>query len=287
MVKPPVDDGAAAGAAASPDPAALAALLDEHAPLGPVPLVPEVQVFQGRVLLELWGAAERLAGRTLPPPFWGYPWPGGISLARTVLDRPELVAGARVLDLGTGGGVSALAAVVAGAREVVANDQDPWAIATALLAAERQGLALTPLLADLAGGGVELAGAGAPTREAVEVKPTGIRSGGGGPAEVVAGAATGSPTASPELAADQGRLAELGPVDVILCGDLSYERRVAPRIRALLERARVGGAVVLAADAGRAYFDATGFTLLAEYLVPVPRDLEGATERTARVYLLE
>jgi predicted nicotinamide N-methyase len=44
---------------------------------------------------------------------------------------------------------------------------------------------------------------------------------------------------------------------------------------------------VLAADAGRAYFDASGFTLQAEYLVPVPRDLEGAEERRARVYLLE
>jgi len=244
----------------APDSSALAMLLDEYAPLGPAPLVPEVQVFQGRVLLELWGAAERLAGRTVPPPFWGYPWPGGIALARTVLDYPALVAGARVLDLGTGGGVAALAAKLAGAREVVANDQDPWAIATALLAAERQGLELTPLLADIAS---ELERAGGRS-----VDPSGDPNDAAG--QAAGGAFAGSS----------------GAYDVVLCGDLSYERSVAPKIRAFLERAHADGALVLAADGGRAYFDASGFTFLAEYVVPVPHDLEGATERTARVYRL-
>ncbi len=241
----------------APDPVSLAALLDEYAPLGPAPLVPEVRVFRGRVLLELWGAAERLAGHTLAPPYWAYPWPGGIALARLVLDHPEVVAGARVLDLGTGGGVAALAAALAGAAEVVANDQDPWAIATARLAAERQGLVLTPLLAEL-------------TAEFSVGPAAALREGAPAPA----GAA-------------RAEACFTGAFDLVLCGDLSYERRVAPRIRAFLDSARAGGARVLAADAGRAYFDATGFTLQSEYLVPVPRDLEGADERTARVYLLD
>jgi predicted nicotinamide N-methyase len=188
--------------------------------------------------LEVWGAAERLAGRVLPPPYWAYPWPGGIALARLVLDHPEMVAGARVLDLGTGGGITAMAAVLAGAAEVVANDRDPWAIGTARLAAERQGLVLTPLLAELTEGGMA----------------------GGDRA---------------------------GEYDLVLCGDLYYERRVAPWIRAFLDAARAGGARVLAADAGRAYFDATGFTLLSERLVPVPRDLEGADQRMTRVFTLD
>lgn len=225
------------GCIPAPDPGLLAALLDEYAPLGPVPLVPEVKAFQGKALLELWRAAERLAGTTLGPPFWGYPWPGGIALARSILDRPEQVAGARVLDLGTGGGVVALAAVRAGAASVVANDRDPWALATARLAAERQGLALDVLLAEVA------------------------------EATAVATAAAAA--------------------EVILCADLAYERRVAPRIRAFLDRARAGGARVLVADAERAYFDGAGFTLLAEYVVPVPRDLEGAESRVARVYSLD
>lgn len=273
MEKTRSGDVIASGPAPAPDSGALAILLDEYAPLGPAPLVPEVRVFQGRGLLELWGAAERLAGRAVPPPFWGYPWPGGIALARTVLDHPELVAGARVLDLGTGGGVAALAAKLAGAREVVANDRDPWAIATALLAAERQGLELTPLLADIAGGADrgasrsgEDGGRGGATDDPDDVarpRPVarGVRGGG-----IFAGSSA--------------------EYDVVLCGDLSYERSVAPKIRAFLERAYTAGALVLVADAGRAYFDPTGFTLLAEYVVPVPHDLEGARERTARVYRL-
>lgn len=209
----------------------MAALLDRYAPLGPAPLCPELGVFHARELVEVWEAAERLVDGPLSPPFWAYPWPGGVGLARVVLDHGDWVRGLRVLDLGTGGGVSALAAARAGAREVVANDQDPWALATAGLAAERQGLRLTPLLADL--------------------------------------------TAEP---------ASVDGFDVVLCGDLAYEKRVAPRIRALLDRARDRGARVLVADAGRAYFDPTGLTLLAEYTLPVPRDLEGVDERTARVY---
>lgn len=238
-------------AVAWPDPLRLAALLDEYAPLGPAPLVPEVLVFQGRGVLEIWSAAERMAGTTLGPPFWAYPWPGGIALARLVLDRPELVEGARVLDLGTGGGVAALAAARAGAAAVTANDQDPWALATARLAAERQGLELTTLLAELTAesGPEPMPGSG---------RPGGPR----GPGE-------------PALR-----------YDVVLCADLAYERRVAPRIRAYLEAARAGGARVLLADAGRAYFDDTGCTLQAEYTVPVPRDLEGADTRIARVFLL-
>jgi predicted nicotinamide N-methyase len=223
---------------AAPDPGALARLLDEYTDFGPAPLVPEVRVFQGRVLLELWAAAERLAGRVMPPPYWAYPWPAGIALARLILDRPELVAGRRVLDLGTGGGITALASVLASAREVIANDQDPWAITTAGLAAARQDLELTLLQAELT---------------------------------------TGFP----------GAPFVLGPDDLILCGDLYYERRVAPRIRAYLELARNSGVLVLAADAGRAYFDPTGFTLQSEIMVPVPRDLEGADERMARVYSLD
>ncbi len=217
-----------------PSHAALAELLERHAEFRPAPLSPEVRAFHAHGLVEVWEAAERLAGRPMPPPFWAYPWPGGAALARVVLDHPDWVAGRRVLDLGAGGGVASLAAARAGAAEVVANDQDPWALATARLAADRQSLELTPLLADL--------------------------------------------TAEP---------ATVEAFDVVLCGDLAYERRVAPRIRRLNERARDAGARVLVADAGRAYFDATGMRCIAEHTMAVPVDLEGVDERVARVYELE
>lgn len=127
----------------------LGQLLDVYAPFGPAPLCPEISVFQGRSLVALWEAAERLAGDTLPSPFWAYAWPAGCGLARVLLDQPEYVRGARVLDLGAGGGITALAAARAGAREVVANDVDPWAMSVARLAAERQHISLTYLLQDL------------------------------------------------------------------------------------------------------------------------------------------
>jgi predicted nicotinamide N-methyase len=72
--------------------------------------------------------------------------------------------------------------------------------------------------------------------------------------------------------------------DVVLCSDLAYERSQAPLQRRVLERAARRGAAVLVADAGRKYFDATGMTLLAEYEVDVPLDLEGTDVRVARVY---
>src|SRR5690606_38763765 len=58
----------------------------------------------------------------------------------------------------------------------------------------------------------------------------------------------------------------------------------APRLRALLERARRAGAEALVADAGRTYFDPAGLVLLAEYDVAVPAGLEGVDRRVARAY---
>src|SRR5690606_14370207 len=137
----PGDGGTVDDFAPAPAPDAFAAFLDRYTDFGPAPLVPEVRVFQARGVLEVWEAAERLAGRPMPAPFWAFAWAGGLALARVLLDSPARVRGRRVLDIGTGGGVVALAAALAGAREVVANDRDPWALATACLAAERQSLA--------------------------------------------------------------------------------------------------------------------------------------------------
>ena len=124
-------------------------LLQECAPFEPVPLCPEISAFQGRSLVEVWEAAEKIAGANLPAPFWAYPWAAGCGLARVLLDQPELVRDKRVLDLGAGGGVTSIAAAFVAAREVVANDVDPWALAVARLAASRQQLSLQFLLKDL------------------------------------------------------------------------------------------------------------------------------------------
>jgi predicted nicotinamide N-methyase len=70
------------------------------------------------------------------PPYWAYPWGGGIVLARHILDHPQTVRGARVHDLGCGGGVVAIAAMRAGAASVLAVDVDPMAITAIALNAE-------------------------------------------------------------------------------------------------------------------------------------------------------
>lgn len=133
----------------APDDAALIALLDVHAPLSPVPLCPELHAFQARDLVGVWAAAEELAGHTMPAPFWAWPWAAGQALARVILDAPERVAGRRVLDFGAGGGVAALACARSGARRVLANDIDPWALAVTRLAAARQSLAIETDARDL------------------------------------------------------------------------------------------------------------------------------------------
>ncbi len=128
---------------------ALAALLDQCTTFEPPLLVPEVRVFHARSLVEVWEAAEALAGCPVPSPFWAYAWPAGIALARVLLDRPEIASGRRVLDFGAGGGVASLAAAHVGAARVVANDVDAWAGAVARLAAERQGLVVETRVGDL------------------------------------------------------------------------------------------------------------------------------------------
>jgi predicted nicotinamide N-methyase len=84
-----------------------------------VPFVPEVILHQADDMHALW---ESLG--TPAPPYWAFPWLGGQALARYVLDDADL-SGKRVLDLATGSGLVAIAAMKAGARSVLASDIDP------------------------------------------------------------------------------------------------------------------------------------------------------------------
>jgi len=52
-------------------------------------------------------------------PYWTRVWPSAIALARELLQRPQLVAGLRVADLGAGLGVAGIAAALAGALSCV------------------------------------------------------------------------------------------------------------------------------------------------------------------------
>jgi len=61
-------------------------------------------------------------------PWWSIYWPGGQVLARTILDNPMLARNKTVLDLGSGCGAVTLAAVLSGAKKVIANDIDVNAV---------------------------------------------------------------------------------------------------------------------------------------------------------------
>jgi predicted nicotinamide N-methyase len=67
-------------------------------------------------------------------------------LARFVLDHPETVRDKRVVDFGAGSGATAIAAALAGARQVVAVDIDPVALRFISLNAELCGVQIETAL---------------------------------------------------------------------------------------------------------------------------------------------
>lgn len=83
------------------------------------------------------------------PPYWAWPWGGGLALACFLAERPEAVRGRRVLDLGAGGGLVAVAAAKAGAARVVAAEIDPLARIALALNAAANGVELEILADDL------------------------------------------------------------------------------------------------------------------------------------------
>ncbi len=85
-------------------------------------------------------------------PYWAYPWAGGLALARYLAEHPQAVAGLRVVDLGSGSGLVAVAAAKAGARSVLAVDIDRNAVAAIALNAALNGAAVATCLADVTGG---------------------------------------------------------------------------------------------------------------------------------------
>lgn len=78
----------------------------------------------------------------------------------------------------------------------------------------------------------------------------------------------------------------LARFDAILVGDLFYERELAERVLARVAEAAARGALVLAGDPRRSYFPANRFQRLAEYAVPVSRDLEDSDLKPTGVYRL-
>jgi predicted nicotinamide N-methyase len=128
------------------------------------PLVPEVQLLVAADVVALWEAMEEeRGGPAEQPPFWAAAWPGGQALARYVLDSPAAVAERPVLDLGSGSGLVAVAAALAGAGPVTASEIDPFGATAIALNAALNGVAPVGVVGDVLGeappsSGVVLAG---------------------------------------------------------------------------------------------------------------------------------
>ena len=192
------------------------------------PLVPEIKLHLAEESLPIWQKTEEELGEmNVPPPYWAFAWAGGQALARYILDNRGLVAGKRVLDLGSGSGLTAIAAQLAGASSVLASDIDPLALDAIRLNGKANGLGPDTTPTDLLGA--------TPAR-----------------------------------------------YDVVLAGDLFYERQLADRVLSFIEAAAARGAMILVGDPQRAYFPRHRFTSVAEYHVPVTRELEDVElKRTA------
>lgn len=114
------------------------------------PLVPEIVLHLAEESLPIWQKSEEELGEmNVPPPYWAFAWAGGQALARYLLDNPQVVSGKEVIDLGSGSGLTAIAAAKAGARTVLAADIDRMALVAVMLNAASNGVAVETTAEDL------------------------------------------------------------------------------------------------------------------------------------------
>jgi predicted nicotinamide N-methyase len=105
-----------------------------HTTLQPVPGLESLKLHLADEVLPLWHAVQVDSGDPdAALPYWAFAWSGGLAIAQYLDDHPGSVAGRRVLDLGSGSGLCAIAAGMAGATSVSAVDIDPYAVAAIAL----------------------------------------------------------------------------------------------------------------------------------------------------------
>jgi predicted nicotinamide N-methyase len=75
-------------------------------------------------------------------------------------------------------------------------------------------------------------------------------------------------------------------IDIVLVGDVFYERDLAARAMAFLDRCAAAGAHVLIGDPGRSYLPQARLRKLARFAVPVTRELEDGDIKQTAVFAL-
>lgn len=130
--------------------AARRAFVRRHTSLRPVPGIEGIRLHLADDVVALWRALQLETGDPdTPLPYWAFAWGGGLALACYLRDHPGAVAGRRVLDLGAGSGLVAIAALRAGATHALAVDIDPFAAAVMPLNAAAHGVRLDVLRRDV------------------------------------------------------------------------------------------------------------------------------------------
>ena len=105
------------------------AFILRHTRLRPVPGIQDIRLHLADEVLPLWHAVQVETGDPdAALPYWAFAWSGGLAIARYLRDHPEAVAGRRVLDVGAGSGLCAIAALQAGASEATSADIDGFAV---------------------------------------------------------------------------------------------------------------------------------------------------------------
>ena len=121
-----------------------------HTRLQVVPGLAPIRLHLADDVLALWRATQEQIGDTDGPiPYWAFAWGGGLAIARYLRDQPEVVCGRRVLDLASGSGLCAIAAMNEGAAAVTAVDIDPFAAAAIGINARANGQRLDVVCADI------------------------------------------------------------------------------------------------------------------------------------------
>jgi predicted nicotinamide N-methyase len=121
-----------------------------HTRVQPVDGLEGIRLHLADEVLPLWHAVQReLDDPDAPLPFWAFAWGGGLALASYLGEQPETVRGRRVLDLGSGSGLVAIAAGLAGAAAVTCADIDPFAEAAIELNARVNGVRVEVIDRDL------------------------------------------------------------------------------------------------------------------------------------------
>jgi predicted nicotinamide N-methyase len=123
------------------------------------PLVPEIKLNLAVETVPIWLKSEEELGEiNVPPPYWAFAWAGGQALARYLLDHPQTCQGHDVIDLGSGSGLTAIAAAMTGAHNIIAADIDTYALTACRLNAEANGVTFGVTSADLLSAAPQSAG---------------------------------------------------------------------------------------------------------------------------------